>query len=298
MKATNLVKKTGRCINFGNCGIADKQEPVEVNLGDDFECPECQGMLVEITKRRPNWILRIIVILGVIGLGVGSYFVLNRNAGSDVAPIPESPISQNDTINDTTSLNPPDIGEDMLSIKRGESVVLSYSGGNGKIFRWYSGSCGGDLVGEGNNLKLIPTETTTYYGRWENGDDEASVCRQITVTVHELEQSEAPSDPPSNPPSPSSSANANAKSYSFGHYAGDLKNGIPEGDGKMTYNKRTQIAKHDTNNPAHYAEAGDYFVGSWGNGDIVSGYLYNKSGGIKERIIAPKRFNPYDLTKD
>ena len=88
------------------------------------------------------------------------------------------------------------------------------------------------------------------------------------------------------------------KTYSFGKYTGSLKNGIPEGDGKMTYNRRVQIAKHDTGNQPHYAEAGDYFIGSWGNGDIVSGYLYDSQGNIKERILAPKRFNAYDIGKD
>ena len=96
--------------------------------------------------------------------------------------------------------------------------------------------------------------------------------------------------------SPTSSVRA--RNYYFGEYTGDLKNGIPEGDGKIIYNRRMQIAKHDTNNPPHYAEQGDYFIGSWGNGDIVSGYLYRRDGNIKERIIAPKRFNPYDINND
>ena len=86
--------------------------------------------------------------------------------------------------------------------------------------------------------------------------------------------------------------------YSIGKYVGDLKNGIPEGDGKFYYTCRVQIAKHDTDNPAHYAEAGDWFNGTWGNGDIVSGALYSKDGKIKEKIFAPKRFNPYDLHKE
>ena len=88
------------------------------------------------------------------------------------------------------------------------------------------------------------------------------------------------------------------KQYSFGKYVGELKNGIPEGNGKFDYTRRVQIAKHDTDNPAHYAEAGDWFDGTWGNGDIVSGALYSKDGKIKERIFAPKRFNPYDLNSD
>ena len=88
------------------------------------------------------------------------------------------------------------------------------------------------------------------------------------------------------------------KTYSFGKYVGNLKNGIPEGDGKMEYNCRIQIAKHDTDNPPHYAEAGDRFEGTWGNGDIVTGALYSRDGKIKEKIFAPKRFNPYDLNLD
>lgn len=83
--------------------------------------------------------------------------------------------------------------------------------------------------------------------------------------------------------------------YSIGKYVGELKNGIPEGSGKFYYSCRVQIAKHDTDNPAHYAEAEDWFDGTWGNGDIISGALYGKDGKIKEKIFAPKRFNPYDL---
>ena len=88
------------------------------------------------------------------------------------------------------------------------------------------------------------------------------------------------------------------KKYSIGKYVGCLRNGIPEGEGKMYYSCHVQIARHDTDNPPHYAEAGDWFDGTWGNGDIVSGALYSKDGKIKEKIFAPKRFSPYDLNSD
>jgi len=177
-------------------------------------------------------------------------------------------------------------------IKKGETAKLLYSGGKGKVFKWYSGRCGGTLVGQGNNLEVTPTKTTIYYGRWEDGD-KVSDCQQITVIVKEGSKPPPPPTPP-----------VKSITYSFGKYTGyikyssDLRKEIPEGDGKITYTRRVQIAKHDTNSPAHYAEAGDYFDGSWGNGDIVSGYLYYKNGQIKERILAPKRFNDYDLSKD
>ena len=85
-------------------------------------------------------------------------------------------------------------------------------------------------------------------------------------------------------------------------YEGYLKNSYPEGDGKATYKCKGQIAKQDkdTNlNPKiHAIEAGDYFVGSWGNGDIVSGTLYDRNGNIKEKIFTSKRPNPYDICND
>ena len=91
------------------------------------------------------------------------------------------------------------------------------------------------------------------------------------------------------PPSPS-------KSYSFGKYVGQLKNGIPDGQGTMYYNKSIRIAKH-AGDP-YYAESGDVFVGTWGNGDIVNGKLLDKNNNLKAIILAGKRPNPYNIGKD
>jgi hypothetical protein len=69
-----------------------------------------------------------------------------------------------------------------ISIKKGESKTLSARGGSGKIVKWYSGSCGGTLVGEGEKIKVTPSKTTTYYGRWEDGN-KFSDCQRITIVV-------------------------------------------------------------------------------------------------------------------
>lgn len=96
----------------------------------------------------------------------------------------------------------------------------------------------------------------------------------------------------------------NVIEYPFGKYVGDIKfndklqKDIPEGSGTMYYYRHMQIAKHDKKNPPHYAEEGDYFIGTWGNGDIVNGALYSKDNVLKGKIFAPKRPNPYDLSKE
>ncbi|WP_158286364.1 beta strand repeat-containing protein, partial [Flavobacterium circumlabens] len=55
----------------------------------------------------------------------------------------------------------------------GSSTTLTVSGGstggNGGYAQWYTGSCGGTLVGSGTSITVTPTAPTTYYVRYQNG---------------------------------------------------------------------------------------------------------------------------------
>ena len=82
----------------------------------------------------------------------------------------------------TPTTDPASVSATDTIICSGESTTLTYSGGSGDTFVWYSGSCGGTQVGTGNNLSVSPTSTTTYYGRWENSCGESS-CLNVTITV-------------------------------------------------------------------------------------------------------------------
>ncbi|HEY0110957.1 MAG TPA: hypothetical protein VGB67_15060, partial [Fibrella sp.] len=67
----------------------------------------------------------------------------------------------------------------------GENTSLRVTGGTfgtGAVYRWYSGSCGGTLVGTGSTISVAPAVTTTYYVRIE-GDCNVTACVAITVTV-------------------------------------------------------------------------------------------------------------------
>lgn len=70
-----------------------------------------------------------------------------------------------------------------MSVCGGTGTTLSYNGGNGETFHWYTDACGATLAGTGNNLEVFPTVTTTYYGRWESTDCGVSDCLSITITV-------------------------------------------------------------------------------------------------------------------
>ncbi|HKR05476.1 MAG TPA: T9SS type A sorting domain-containing protein [Bacteroidia bacterium] len=71
------------------------------------------------------------------------------------------------------------------TICAGESTTLTQYGGilaAGGSYKWYSGSCGGTLVGTGSSISVSPNTTTTYYVRGEAPCGN-STCKSITITV-------------------------------------------------------------------------------------------------------------------
>lgn len=70
---------------------------------------------------------------------------------------------------------------------------------------------------------------------------------------------------------------------SGGTYVGSIKNGKADGKGKMTYSSRTLISKNDSKK--RYAEAGQYIEGTWKNGELNVGNLFNSDGTKVELIM-------------
>jgi len=93
----------------------------------------------------------------------------------DVEPLPEAPTSaqvdRNDICADDTN-----------------DITLTAIGGSGDRLVWYSGSCGGTLIGEGTEITIpVPASTTTYFARWEaDGECASSNCESIEVRIRPL----------------------------------------------------------------------------------------------------------------
>jgi hypothetical protein len=288
----NLLNKKGKCINIGNCKHANSKQEIEITLGNDFFCPECGLDLVEIPQPpTPLW-RWLIIVIALLCAGIAAFYIFRNN------DIEINVVKENLTV--TVNENQP----------LPESVIDAVAD---KQVEWQSSD---------PNIATISNNTLTAHSEGEatvtaTANDKKKEIVICSVTVKPLpnlipdssETSPADNTVADNPTvnsgenAPLSRSNGTGKAlkiktYSCGKYEGSLKNGYPEGEGKMTYSRRVQIARHDTNNAAHYAESGDYFIGSWGNGDIVSGSLYDKNGDLKEKIIAPKRFNIYNLSND
>ena len=106
-----------------------------------------------------------LTVFGTNACGDGT---TSANYAITVNPLPTAPTSV------SASPNP---------IIAGNNTVLSYSGGSGDTFTWFTGSCGGTAVGTGQDLSVSPASTTTYYGGWSNGCGN-SACQSVTVTVN------------------------------------------------------------------------------------------------------------------
>jgi hypothetical protein len=74
----------------------------------------------------------------------------------------------------------------LTTIPCGGSTTLTVVGGNpgyGATAKWYTGSCGGTLVGSGNSIQVTPAGTTTYYVRYEGGNCPVTSCATVTVVT-------------------------------------------------------------------------------------------------------------------
>jgi len=112
MATNNLTVRKGKCINFGNCNIADTKENVEVNLGDEFICSECGGMLVEV-KNQPHqkWILYAGIAVVLIG-SILFFFVKSKvEKVTDVGKVIEKAITTVDNFNDERKETKKDVPE-------------------------------------------------------------------------------------------------------------------------------------------------------------------------------------------
>lgn len=88
------------------------------------------------------------------------------------------------------SANPTSATAGPATICNGQTSTLTLNGGGAgstEIISWYTASCGGALVGTGNNFVVSPVVTSTYYGRYENAApcNLTSSCAAVTVTVNQ-----------------------------------------------------------------------------------------------------------------
>lgn len=93
-------------------------------------------------------------------------------------------------------------------------------------------------------------------------------------------KTETPAAKPAAKPTPS----GNGMKLSYGTYTGPVKNGYPNGKGKLVYTKSRQINKYDSKGIV--AQPGEYVEGLFVNGFLTVGKHYSADGQLLNKISA------------
>ena len=69
----------------------------------------------------------------------------------------------------------------------------------------------------------------------------------------------------------------------YGSYTGAMKSGKPHGQGRLTYSTSHQISRKDAKQ--RVAEAGDYIIGEFYDGELVQGIWYGADNQVKGSVM-------------
>jgi subtilisin-like proprotein convertase family protein len=141
----------------------------------------CDGNITyTITPANCNYKISDVLVNGVSVGAVGSYTfnnVMSDDSIRAVFVLRDQPQTPANAVTDAFA--------DEICV--GGNVQLTVSGGAfGEMsgsYKWYKGSCGGVLVGTGQNITVSPTTTTTYYARIEDACGNVTSCVTVDVNV-------------------------------------------------------------------------------------------------------------------
>lgn len=144
----------------------------------------------------------------------------------------------------------------------------------------FSGSTKG-VPNEGDSLGGDSVDTIVVVEPKDSG--EVDSVKKTPENDEEVSTKTKDEDPdtsgPTPPPPPSGTL-----SLSYGTYEGAIKDGYPNGQGRLKYNTTRQISKYDSK--GHIAHSGDYVQGEFVNGFITIGKHFNAQGELLGTINA------------
>ena len=168
--AVNVFKVGTACVQTGGSVTGNGSTLLTFNSGQSTSCT-CWG------NNEIN-----------VGTATDCISTVTITYKSNVSPTNYNNPKQYVVISNLTAIipvaTPPTSISGTTSICAGQSTTLTAVGGNAST-QWFTGSCGGTLVGTGTTLTVSPGSTTTYYVR--NGATACipvSSCIPVTVTVN------------------------------------------------------------------------------------------------------------------
>jgi hypothetical protein len=124
------LKKTGKCINFGNCAKADRNEIIELDFTEDFVCPECNSDLQEENtgkkggKGAPKKGIIIGAIAAVVLLGGGAAVFLSQDKDKEEIVAGETAVTPPAVVEEPIVIDTPVVAEPPIEEKVEEKKVV------------------------------------------------------------------------------------------------------------------------------------------------------------------------------
>lgn len=284
-----MAKKQGKCINI-DCD--NYKQIVEIEAGEEFECPLCHQHLEEAggkgvkDKKKggggagPNWGLigGIIAALLVVG-GIVAFFLLS----GDKKP---------------TAIK---LDKQKITLKVGETELLTATvepEGAKATFVWIAKDKSIEVTG--GEVKALKKGEAVVTVKVEENPTLRTTCQVIVEEVEDQQPEVAPEEPavvdeqPEAPAEkapkqgetkakestatsqkPAQSAGYGTVNLGYGTYKGELKNGQPHGHGTITYRRSQRIVSSQD----YVAQPGDTFEGEFRDGRINGGIGYWRHDG-------------------
>jgi hypothetical protein len=159
--------------------------PTSINMNGtvNFYSGSCGGTLVGSVSPSAS---SSSAALTITSPGTTTTYYARYEPGSGFGCSNSACVSTTVTVN-TVSIAPVSI-IGTTTICAGGSTTLTLSGGTagtGAVAEWFSGSCGGTLIGTGNSVSVSPGATITYYVRY-SGTCNTTTCASVNVTVNTL----------------------------------------------------------------------------------------------------------------
>ena len=284
------MERKGICNNVGVCTMAGK---VQVITDDDaeFKCTEC-GEELEACKEEPipvgpnpkkKWIVIALAILLLGGIGFGLYKLFGGPKGPTGIKLDKKELVMKvgETQVIVPTAEPEGVKATFIFKKKGKNVEVT---SGGEVTALKKGEATILVKCEENPdiraLCKIKVENGEEAVVVEPTQDDTEAKEPETPAEEEPKAEEKTEDPKQKTTTTEKSKSTETqngmgtKVYSYGKYAGNLKNGQPDGTGKLTFTQPYQL------NAQYTAQPGEYIQGVFENGKPTFVTYYQKDGTV------------------
>lgn len=259
----------GICLN-DNCSKCKTKEVQKIPIRKELVCAECEKPLRECPPPRTWWQKhgKMTMLLGAVALclAIGALLLLLPGGNTDKH---EPAVALNDSVGNESSASD--------SLKVGTETV-----GKDTIHDTIQNIVHDTVT----VIKKVPEKTSA--SKQSVGKETVSKKQKPANDKGQAKQKAEPASTTCFPTGPTKAGPAKAGgkgclNLSYGTYVGEIKNGYPEGMGRLTYSRSRQINRYDKK--GRTASAGDYVIGEFVHGFLVQGKHYSANGDLIESLI-------------